>query len=223
MRTKTTMFRRAISVVALCGTLLVAATVAQADQRGGERRDGPREQRMDSRYPERGFATPRLPPSAYLRQYGGRPYYFDRGVWYRPYRGFYSVIRPPFGIVVPVLPPFYTTVWFRGIPYYYANDTYYLWDDAARGYVVTAPPQNPDTAAIEPPVPDELFVYPKNGQSEAQQSTDRYECHVWARQQSGFDPTMPQGGGDGVQPTGKRADYQRAERACLESRGYTVR
>jgi hypothetical protein len=27
--------------------------------------------------------------------------------------------------VVPVLPPAYTTVWASGVPYYYANDTYY--------------------------------------------------------------------------------------------------
>jgi hypothetical protein len=222
-------FQRAISVVAVCGALLAAAASAQAEQRGGDRRSGPREQRMDSRYnhnrsyPERGFSTSRLPPSAFVAHYGGRPYYFDRGVWYRPYRGFYTVIAPPFGIVLPVLPPFYTTVWFRGIPYYYANDTYYLWSEAERGYVVTAPPQNPDSAVTEPPVPDQLFIYPKNGQSEAQQSTDRYECHAWARQQSGYDPTEAQGGVDSSQVAAKRSQYQRAEQACLESRGYTVR
>ena len=31
---------------------------------------------------------------------------------------------------VQVLPPFYTTVWFGGLPYYYANDTYYAWRDS---------------------------------------------------------------------------------------------
>lgn len=33
------------------------------------------------------------------------------------------------------------------------------------------------------------FVYPKAGQSEQQQSKDRYECHQWAVQQTGFDPS----------------------------------
>ncbi len=34
-----------------------------------------------------------------------------------------------------------------------------------------------------------LFVYPSQGQSQEQQSRDRYECHLWAVQQTGFDPT----------------------------------
>ena len=35
----------------------------------------------------------------------------------------------------------------------------------------------------------DIFVYPNNGQSAGQQSQDRYECHVWAANQSGFDPS----------------------------------
>ena len=35
----------------------------------------------------------------------------------------------------------------------------------------------------------DLFIYPSQGQSEEQQSRDRYECHTWASQQTGFDPT----------------------------------
>jgi hypothetical protein len=31
-------------------------------------------------------------------------------------------------------------------------------------------------------------VYPSNGQTAQQQDKDRYECHDWARAQSGFDP-----------------------------------
>jgi hypothetical protein len=33
------------------------------------------------------------------------------------------------------------------------------------------------------------FVYPQKGQSPEQQATDEGECHVWAINQSGFDPT----------------------------------
>ncbi len=36
------------------------------------------------------------------------------------------------------------------------------------------------------------MIYPKKGQSPEQIGKDRYECHVWAVQQSGFDPSMPQ-------------------------------
>lgn len=35
----------------------------------------------------------------------------------------------------------------------------------------------------------DLMVYPAKGQSPEQQSKDRYECHTWAVQQTGYDPT----------------------------------
>jgi hypothetical protein len=38
----------------------------------------------------------------------------------------------------------------------------------------------------------ELYVYPKEGQSEEQQSQDRGECHAWAVKQTGHDPSAPQ-------------------------------
>ncbi len=37
----------------------------------------------------------------------------------------------------------------------------------------------------------QMFIYPKNNQSQAQQDKDRYECHRWAVQQTGFDPSVP--------------------------------
>lgn len=38
----------------------------------------------------------------------------------------------------------------------------------------------------------ELMVYPAKGQSAEQTSKDRYECHAWAVQESGADPTTAQ-------------------------------
>ena len=38
----------------------------------------------------------------------------------------------------------------------------------------------------------DVYIYPNKGQNEQQQSKDRYECHTWAVQQTGFDPTKPQ-------------------------------
>ena len=35
----------------------------------------------------------------------------------------------------------------------------------------------------------EIYIYPNKGQNAQQQSQDRYECHVWAANQSGFDPS----------------------------------
>src|SRR5713101_1810338 len=38
----------------------------------------------------------------------------------------------------------------------------------------------------------DIYIYPAKGQSQAQQDKDRYECHSWAVQQTGFDPSKPQ-------------------------------
>ncbi len=40
-----------------------------------------------------------------------------------------------------------------------------------------------------PAAAEQVFAYPNAGQSEGQQSQDRFECHQWAVNQSGFDPT----------------------------------
>ena len=48
----------------------------------------------------------------------------------------------------------------------------------------------PDTAPPLPPT--QVFFYPLHNQSAEQQDRDRYECYLWARQQTGFDPSAPQ-------------------------------
>jgi hypothetical protein len=37
----------------------------------------------------------------------------------------------------------------------------------------------------------EIYVYPKPGQSQDAFEKDQYECHNWAKQQTGFDPAAP--------------------------------
>jgi hypothetical protein len=37
----------------------------------------------------------------------------------------------------------------------------------------------------------QMFIYPKNGQSQAQQEKDKGECYSWAVNQTGFDPANP--------------------------------
>ncbi len=130
------------------------------------------------------------------------------------------------------------------------------------------------------------YIYPQKGQDQAQQDTDRGDCHIWAVNQTGFDPTRastrpppsreaPKGGvlrggargaaggavigaiagnagkgaamgaaGGGLvggmrrsdqksrqrqeqqnwqaQQNALRNEYQRAQKACLEGRGYSV-
>jgi outer membrane lipoprotein SlyB len=46
-------------------------------------------------------------------------------------------------------------------------------------------------AVAPPPPPPKLFVYPAQGQSPDQTAKDQYECHVWAVQQTGVDPSQP--------------------------------
>lgn len=176
----------------------------------------------DRYYPRPGYSIVRLPSQHIVVRYHDDRYYFHAGIWYRPIGTRFVVVAPPIGIVVPILPAFYTTIWFGGIPYYYANDAYYVWDPARDGYVVTEPP--PQVDKQEPALtPDQLYIYPKQGQSEKQQADDRFACYQWSVKQTGYDPTQPPQGMNQDQLNAKRADYRRAMRACLEGRGYSVR
>jgi hypothetical protein len=69
----------------------------------------------------------------------------------------------------------------------------------------------------------EWIVEPLNGVSYAQAATDRYQCDIWAVDQTGFDPLMNDGGVPPEAVSAKRADYLRAEAVCLQARGYVVR
>ena len=53
-----------------------------------------------------------------------------------------------------------------------------------------APPPR-RTVVVNEPVPPRIMVYPAQGQSPEQLERDRYACHVWAVQQTGFDPSRP--------------------------------
>jgi hypothetical protein len=87
-------------------------------------------------------------------------------------------------------------------------------------YVAT--PRPSDSPAASGASADELHLTPKNGQTQEQQWADRYECHKWARTQSGFDPTQPGAGTASSENASRREGYRRAMTACLEGRGYTV-
>jgi hypothetical protein len=45
---------------------------------------------------------------------------------------------------------------------------------------------------IGPVLGTDLFIYPNMGQSPEQMSRDRADCHLWAVQQTGIDPTRAQ-------------------------------
>jgi len=158
--------------------------------------------------------------------------YWHGGYWPRAYYGL------GFAWFLPVLPLAYATYWYGGIPYYYANDAYYTWNPDYNGYVATDPPPVADPSGAGAAAPDasgggapmagagapgagappagapdpaqsgQIFMYPKNGQSEEQQRTDKLECEKWASDQVGLGSNGP--------------DYRRAMVACVEGRGYSA-
>jgi hypothetical protein len=153
--------------------------------------------------------------------YGGRGYYgrgYGRG-W-----GWGGI---GLGIYLSYLPWDYETYWWNGLPYYYTNDMYYIWDGNLGDYEAVDPPRGlsrvPPQGSVAPsPASRDLYAYPKNGQSEAQQKQDRDECRRWSTQQTGFDPTQRTAAAQEDIGDAQRA-YMRAEAACLEGRNYSVR
>lgn len=148
---------------------------------------------------------------------------FSRGFGgYAPARHYYGGGYSPvwgvlgLGLFVASLPFYYRTTYWNGSPYYYADGSYYRYDNSVRQYErVTLPASATSQAA---PASTELYAYPKNGQSDEQQSRDKAECRDWADHQDGA-ATAPAG----AQSSLTLEESLRAQSACLEGRGYTVR
>jgi hypothetical protein len=144
-----------------------------------------------------------------------------------------------YGLFFGALPLYYSTLWWNNVPYYYADANYYSWNAAAGEYeTIRPPPEVESQVAPQEPTAVDLFVYPKNDQNADLQARDRYECHRWATDQSGFDPTQPGGvpapvsgpeAAHAAAPSAAvtapttRENYLRAQTACLEARGYSVK
>jgi hypothetical protein len=171
-----------------------------------------------------GYRPPQAPHAGVPVIRGSDRFHYDHGHWYRRDGIGWVVVPAPIGALVPVLPPAYTTVWFGGMPYYYANDTYYTWSSPLSQYQVVEPPPGIETegAATAPYADYSLFVYPEHGQSAQQQNSDEYDCYRFASQQTGFDPTRAGGGVPESESTTKHGDYLRTDSECLTGRGYGV-
>jgi hypothetical protein len=152
--------------------------------------------------------------------FGGRGWYGGWGPW-----------GLGLGIYLPLLPWYYDTYWWNGMPYYYVDGNYYLWNEDVDQYEAVDPPaglsQSPSQSSgglvpDRPAVSPKLFAYPNAGQSVAQQAQDRAECERWAKVQTA--PDLKSGANatkNSTSPT--QHDYLRAEAACLEARNYSVR
>jgi hypothetical protein len=149
---------------------------------------------------------------------GGFPYFYFSGIFYRPYGSSYIVVSAPIGAFVETLPVGFIAFTISLSTYYYVNDTYYFWDENREGYRVVAKPAGAEEA-IENTTAGRLMVYPNKGQSEEQQAKDRYECHRWAVNESGIDPSLEEQEFDAQD----NDLYRRAIAACLEGHDYTVK
>lgn len=140
-----------------------------------------------------------------------------RGGWVRPIAPYY----PRHGLVIHHRPALWTLVTVGALSYIYANGVYYREHDSG-GYEVVSPPAD-DLTALAPVPADAHYVYPRQGQTAERQASDEYECHRWATQQTGFDPSSVAAGTARQANAEQRAGYPRARNACLEGRGYSVR
>lgn len=163
-----------------------------------------------------GYVTDSMPSGHYRVPYRGSDYYFNDGYWYRPYGSRYVVVTPPYGARVRYLPSYAEQVWIGSIGYFLAAGTYYMWQAGSQDYEVVAPPQQQAVAVAQSPY--DVLAYPLYGQGQDQQARDRYECHGWAVQQSGFDPASA----NYAPPAYVADNYRRALGACLSGRGYSV-
>jgi len=235
---------RDFGLILPCATLYALSALAQAP--GGPGTHPAEHQHLDARfghnryYYDRGYAVHSPPDGGIANLHGpdGQKYYFEGGHWYRWkgtldqawhwqrwVHGGWVVSPAPAGMFVPLLPPYSTVVWWGHTPYYYANDTYYVWDGGRNEYQIVAPPPGLDAAGTTPaPVvagaSDQLFADATKGQSAQQQAGDRQECNQWASTESGYDPTAAAAA---TEPPEKRNAYFRSQSACLDARGYVVK
>lgn len=161
--------------------------------------------------------------------YGWHHGYWGGGYWHGTFWP-HVYYRTGFTWFLPVLPLGCAAYYWGGVPYYYWDDLYYTWSPENNGYVVTDPPPAaadssnagsnvvPDSSAVAGGAAGgttDVYIYPRNGQSDEQTANDRYECHKWAVGETGFDPTRQAN-------TGSADEYRRAMMACLDARGYSA-
>jgi hypothetical protein len=128
-----------------------------------------------------------------------------------------------YGLFFDALPFYYSTYMWGGVPYYYANDNFYQWNGSMGQYETVRAPESLANQVTAQGPDLNLFAYPTNGQTTAQQSADRFECRQWAGGQTGID-SPPAGSTVMISvPAAKRQDYLRAQAACLQGRGYSVK
>jgi len=126
-----------------------------------------------------------------------------QGGWSLPGHGFYFAS----------IPSYCKLIYWDGAPYYYADDVYYEWNGSVGAYEQVDPPADlAKSIDSQAPALKDLFVFPNGDQTIEQLQRDREDCQRWAADQVGIDPKL----------AANRANYLRADAACLEARDYSV-
>jgi hypothetical protein len=118
---------------------------------------------------------------------------------------------PGYGFFFASIPAYCKLVYWQGMPYYTADDIYYEWNASVGAYEQVQPPAGL-TGNTQAPVLKDLFVFPNADQTAEQLERDRADCQRLAADQVGLLPNV----------AANRADYRRADEACLEARNYSV-
>jgi hypothetical protein len=163
--------------------------------------------------PPVGLVVPALPAFATPVQSQGVVYYYADNTFYRqrPDLAGYEVVNDP-SEAMPLVPGA------AGLPMATPSGAPLVTAAATVGAVPAA-----QAAAAAAPRGSTFVVFPKNGQTPEEQARDHYACYQFAVSQTGFDPTHPPAGVPAAQSYAAQTTFQRAQAACYEGRGYSVR
>lgn len=101
----------------------------------------------DDRYYAYGPRYNYLPRASVSISFGGLPYYYGAGAFYKPYGGYYRTIRPPYGIRVGFLPYGYRRFYVGPSLFFYYNGIFYRqYND--REYEVVNPPMGAEVTEL---------------------------------------------------------------------------
>lgn len=101
-----------------------------------------------NRYPAYGQRVARIPGPFININFGGNPYYYADGIYYRPNGGYFQVAFPPPGLRVNMLPSGYFPFYTGGYPYYYSNGIFYRNNNRSRDYEVIDAPVGAEVPAL---------------------------------------------------------------------------
>ena len=143
----------------------------------------------------------------------GKPYFYSAGRFWRQNNGTYVTIAAPIGALIPALPAGHLSFGIGSRRHFYFQGVFYK--QVTNGYeVVEKPPEAEDELLFGS---NKLIIYPAAAQTDEQLSKDRYDCHVWASDETGYDPSNA----DSDQLL--LGEYNRAMGACMEAKDYIVK